>query len=76
MNHFVFAAGSYCASRDCRGADEGRRLLCRLEPEFSVQDIPADKLTHVNYAFARIVDGQCALSDREGGARDKSVSWT
>ncbi len=31
---------------------------------YQVKDIPADKLTHVNYAFAKIVDGECALFDR------------
>ncbi len=39
-------------------------------PEWSVPgrkagiaDLPADKLTHINYAFARIHDGECALND-------------
>jgi chitinase len=40
-------------------------------PEWSVYqrnyqapDVPADKLTHLNYAFAKIVNGECAFSDR------------
>lgn len=28
-----------------------------------VKDIPADKLTHINYAFAKIVNGECAVFD-------------
>jgi chitinase len=31
--------------------------------KFNVGDIPADKLTHINYAFARIVNGECTLFD-------------
>jgi len=31
--------------------------------EYMPADIPADKLTHLNYAFANIVDGKCALGD-------------
>lgn len=31
--------------------------------KYSVKDIPADKLTHLNYAFAKIVDGECAVFD-------------
>ena len=30
---------------------------------YHVKDIPADKLTHINYAFAKIVNGECALFD-------------
>jgi chitinase len=30
---------------------------------FFVSDLPADKMTHVNYAFARITDGKCAVFD-------------
>jgi chitinase len=30
---------------------------------YHVANIPAGKLTHVNYAFARIVNGECALVD-------------
>jgi chitinase len=30
---------------------------------YHVKDIPADKLTHINYAFAKIGSGQCALYD-------------
>lgn len=30
---------------------------------YHVSNIPADKLTHLIYAFARIVDGECALFD-------------
>jgi chitinase len=31
--------------------------------KYNVADIPADRLTHVNYAFARINNGECALVD-------------
>jgi chitinase len=31
--------------------------------KYNVPDIPADKLTHINYAFARIVGGECAIHD-------------
>jgi len=30
---------------------------------FHIKDVPADKLTHLNYAFAKIVNGECALFD-------------
>lgn len=30
---------------------------------YHVKDIPADRLTHINYAFAKIVNGECALFD-------------
>lgn len=30
---------------------------------YHVKDIPAEKLTHINYAFAKIVNGECALFD-------------
>jgi chitinase len=30
---------------------------------YHVAEIPAAKLTHINYAFAKIVDGECALFD-------------
>jgi chitinase len=32
--------------------------------KYHVSDIPADKLTHVNYAFAKIDNGECAITDR------------
>src|SRR4051812_34210001 len=31
--------------------------------KFNVADIPAEKITHINYAFAKIVNGECALFD-------------
>jgi chitinase len=31
---------------------------------YHVKNVPADQLTHLNYAFAKIVDGKCALFDR------------
>src|SRR4051812_27881637 len=32
--------------------------------EYNVGDVPADRLTHLNYAFAKINDqGECALVD-------------
>ena len=31
--------------------------------EFPVSEIPADRLTHINYAFANIVGGECVLGD-------------
>jgi chitinase len=30
---------------------------------YHVRDIPAARLTHINYAFAKIVNGECALHD-------------
>ncbi|QYG91550.1 glycoside hydrolase family 18 protein [Iamia sp. SCSIO 61187] len=33
------------------------------ERDRPVADIPADKLTHLNYAFANVVSGGCALGD-------------
>src|SRR5262245_2295038 len=31
--------------------------------KYNVADIPADKLTHINYAFAKITNGECSLFD-------------
>jgi chitinase len=40
------------------------------EAEYFVTDIPADKLTHINYAFAMISDeGEIALRDEEADIR-------
>ena len=33
---------------------------------FEIADLPGDKLTHVNYAFANLVGGQCVLGDPWG----------
>jgi chitinase len=33
------------------------------EREYEVADVPAELVTHVNYAFANIADGRCALGD-------------
>jgi chitinase len=33
------------------------------ERDFNIADIHADKLTHINYAFANVVGGECALGD-------------
>ena len=30
---------------------------------FEIADLPGEKLTHVNYAFAKLVGGQCVLGD-------------
>jgi chitinase len=32
--------------------------------KYQAKDVPADKLTHLNYAFAKIVNGECAINDR------------
>ncbi len=32
--------------------------------DYQVEDVPADDLTHINYAFVQIVDGRCAVYDR------------
>lgn len=40
---------------------------------YHVKDIPAEKLTHINYAFAKIVNGECALFDAYA-AIDKAYS--
>ena len=31
--------------------------------KYQVEDVPGDKLTHINYAFANIADGECILGD-------------
>lgn len=31
--------------------------------DFHVADLPGEQLTHINYAFVNIADGQCALGD-------------
>jgi chitinase len=41
--------------------------------KYNVCDIPAEKLTHINYAFARITNGECALFDSYA-AIDKAYS--
>jgi chitinase len=30
---------------------------------YTIEDIPADKLTHINYAFINVIDGRCAVYD-------------
>jgi chitinase len=35
---------------------------------YTADKIPAEKLSHVNYAFAVIVDGECAVKDKTGAA--------
>ncbi|KAI9146421.1 glycoside hydrolase [Paraphysoderma sedebokerense] len=38
---------------------------CNYPPRnYLASDIPAEKLTHINYAFANIVDGKIALGDK------------
>jgi chitinase len=53
-----------------RAADEGRRIVGYFvewgiyQRGYHVADVPADKLTHLNYAFARVTpDGECVLFD-------------
>ena len=52
------------------GAYNGTRKLIAYYPawatyarNFQVSDIPGEKLTHINYAFANIKNGQCVLGD-------------
>ncbi len=65
MNRFVFAA-IILLSQAATAAEQPKVVayFAGWSQSYRVQDIPADKLTHVNYAFARIVDGQCVVSER------------
>jgi chitinase len=87
MHRFVFATillTQAATAATAAGQPKVVAYFAEWNQNYRVQDIPADKLTHVNYAFAKIIDGQCALSDRaaavdqaqpgdkgEGGARGK-----
>jgi chitinase len=50
-------------------APKGKRVVgyftewAIYQRKYNVSDIPAAKLTHVNYAFAKIANGECALHD-------------
>jgi chitinase len=65
---------------------ENRRLVAYFtewavyDRDYQVEDIPAEQITHLNYAFVQIVDGRCAVYDpwaaleREGGNFSKIQS--
>ena len=50
-------------------AEEGPRVVgyyaewTIYQRKYNVADIPAAKLTHINYAFAKIANGECAIFD-------------
>jgi chitinase len=49
-------------------ASAGGRVIgyyAEWEKHFPIERIPADKLTHINYAFAIIKDGKCAMRNPE-----------
>jgi chitinase len=65
MNRYAFAA--FLSLTHAIAAAEQPKVVAYFAEwnrNYRVQDIPADQLTHVNYAFAKIIDGQCAISDR------------
>jgi chitinase len=56
----VLAAGAGAAEPRVVGYLAGWSVTGR---KYDVGDIPADRLTHINYAFAKIEKGECALVD-------------
>ena len=60
-HQFIAAARTTAEHRRTASAVQSGRLLRRLDRgTVSARDIPADKLTHVNYAFGKIDRGQQA----------------
>jgi chitinase len=70
--------------RETLGADHGRRIIgyftgwrtgANGQPSYLAKDIPWQKITHVNYAFAHI-DGQNRVSVGDAGAKNAATGMT
>ena len=70
----VLAIMTTAASADEAGTQlvPGKRIVgyfAEWSKHYGVANIPADKVTHVNYAFAVIRDGECAMKDNLAAGR-------
>ncbi len=70
MHNYLFAAVTFMAfAASAPAQPQSKRIVAYFtewsiyQRKYSVSDIPADKLTHINYAFAKIANGECALFD-------------